>query len=115
MSYNTFPTLQGRGWPEKVTPRWSTIRQQAASGAQYLTSLMSSPLHDIEIPINYLSATDKTTLENFFNGQQGGGIPFYVTVTNGSTYLVTFADTLDFNQFMSAMYESGTIKLTEFR
>lgn len=115
MSYGTFPTLSGRGWPEKVTPRWKTITQQSASGAQYKTSLMSSPLHDVEVPINYLSQTDKATLETFFNAQLGGATPFYITATNGSTYLVTFPDAIDFNQLLSQMYETGVLKLTEFR
>jgi len=116
MAYNTFPTLAGIGWPVVVTPKWKTSRQQSASGAQFNLSLMSSPLHDIEAPINYLSAADETTLRAFFNGQQGGAIPFYFVPTNGSTYLVTFAtDTQDFTQFMSQMYQAGKIKMTEFR
>lgn len=116
MSYSTFPTLSGRGWPEKLTPRWNTIRQKAASGAQYNTTLMSTPLHDIEVPINYLSQADLATLKTFFNDQQGGGIPFYLTFTNGSTYLVTFADdALTFSQLLNQMYETKTIKFTEFR
>lgn len=116
MAYATFPTLAGRGWPEKVTPRWNTVQQKAASGARYNTSLMSSALHDIEVPVNYLSATELSTLQTFFNTQLGAATPFYLTATNGSTYLVTFADdTLDFNQLMNQMYQTGTIKFTEFR
>ena len=52
MSYNTFPLLQGLGWPIKVTPTFKTIVQQAASGAEYRTGLWQAPLHLIEVPIN---------------------------------------------------------------
>lgn len=79
MSYNTFPTLPGLGWPVKETPKFATIQQQAVSGARYLTSLMSSPLRTIEVPINYLSQADRNTLRNFFLQQLGSGVPFYLT------------------------------------
>ena len=116
MSYATFPTLAGIGWPVVVSPNYKTVRQQTASGAQFNTSLMSSALHTFTISINYLSSADYSTLKTFFETQLGGAIPFYFTPTNGSTYLVTFdSDSQDFSQFLNEMYETGTIKLREFR
>jgi hypothetical protein len=79
MSYNTFPTLPGIGWPVKVTPTFKTIVQQAASGAEFRTGLWQNPLHTIEVPINYLSQTDWRTLVDFFKQQQGSFLPFYLT------------------------------------
>lgn len=85
MSYNTFPALPGIGWPIKVTPKFKTIIQQAASGAEYRTGLMQSPLRLIDVPINFLSQADWTTLLNFFVGQQGALVPFLLAVTNDSS------------------------------
>ncbi len=116
MSYNTFPTLQGIGWPIKVTPRFKTISHQAASGAQYRISLMQTPLHDIEVPINFMTQADYTTLLNFFIQQQGAFLPFYFQPNNDpNTYLVCFQDGIDFEQFMSQLYTTKTIKLQEVR
>ena len=85
MSYNTFPTLEGLGWPIKVTPTFKTIVQQAASGAEYRTGLWQNPLRTIDVPINYLTQTDWNTLLNFFVGQQGALVPFLFAVTNDNS------------------------------
>jgi hypothetical protein len=84
MSYNTFPTLQGLGWPIKVTPKFKTIVQQAASGAEYRTALWQNPLRLIDIPINFMTKADYQTLLNFFIQQQGSLTPFYITPTQNS-------------------------------
>ena len=116
MSYNTFPTLPGIGWPVKVTPKFKTIVQQAASGAEFRTGLWSSPLHEISVPINFMSQADWNTLLTFFIGQQGALIPFYYQPNNDpTTYLVRFPDGLDFEQFMSQLYRTKTLKLQEVR
>ncbi|MDE1988902.1 MAG: DUF2460 domain-containing protein [Betaproteobacteria bacterium] len=81
MSYNTFPTLPGIGWPIKVTPKFKTIVQQAASGAEFRTGLWSSPLHEISVPVNFMDQADWRTLVNFFEQQQGSLLPFYFTPT----------------------------------
>ena len=81
MSYNTFPVLQGLGWPIKVTPTFKTIVQQAASGAEYRTGLWQAPLHLIEVPINFMTQADWATLLAFFIQQQGSLIPFNFTPT----------------------------------
>lgn len=81
MSYNTFPLLQGLGWPIKVTPTFKTIVQQAASGAEYRTGLWQAPLHLIEVPVNFMTQADWNTLWTFFVGQQGSLIPFNFTPT----------------------------------
>ena len=81
MSYNTFPLLQGLGWPIKVTPTFKTIVQQAASGAEYRTGLWQAPLHLIEVPVNFMTQADWATLLAFFTQQQGSLIPFNFTPT----------------------------------
>ena len=116
MSYNTFPTLQGIGWPVKVTPKFKTIVQQAASGAEYRTGLWSSPLRTIEVPINFMTQADWSTLLTFYTGQQGALIPFYFQPINDpTTYLVRFQDALDFEQFLSQIYRTKKITLQEVR
>ena len=116
MSYNTFPVLQGLGWPIKVTPSFKTIVQQAASGAEYRTGLWQAPLRLIEVPVNFMTQTDWNTLLAFFVGQQGSLIPFYFQPSNDpTTYLVRFPDGVDFEQFMSQLYRTKTLKLQEVR
>lgn len=116
MSYNTFPALPGIGWPVKVTPTFKTIVQQAASGAEFRTGLWQNPLHTIEVPINFLSQADWNTLLAFFVQQQGALMPFYFQPTNDpTTYLVRFPDGIEFEQFMSQLYRTKTLKLQEVR
>ena len=86
MSYNTFPALSGIGWPIKVTPKFKTIVQQAASGAEYRTGLWSSALHQIEIPVNFMTQADRDTLANFFKQQLGALIPFNITPPPSVTF-----------------------------
>lgn len=115
MSYNTFPALEGLGWPVKCTPRFHTLAGAAPSGASFRTALWAAPLHVIEAPINFLTQTDYQTLKAFYAGQLGGFLPFYFPVTNGSTYLCVFPDSLDYEQFMSELYRLKKLTLNEVR
>jgi len=116
MAYNTFPSLRGKGWPVVVTPRFKTLVNTAQSGATFTTSLMQSPLFDVDIPINVMTAVDYVTLRAFFIQQAGAGIPFYIDPGDGNGQVVVrFPDNLGFDQFMAQMYRTKTIKLVGTR
>jgi len=112
MAYNTFPTLKGIAWPVRIKPIFSTLKESASSGHEFRIGLMSTPLYEYTITFNYLTATDYTTLLNFFVGQLGSLTPFYFTPTNGNTVLVRFKnDDTEFDQFADNLYENKQIVL----
>lgn len=95
MSYNTFPTFAGKGWGIKKRPFWSTLSNDADSGAQYATQRYQFPLYEFDIEIPYMSQSDYTNLIGFFNQQGGRFQPFYFSADNDNTVTNQAFATLD--------------------
>lgn len=90
MAYNVFPVLQGWQWNNPKTPAWNTLSDKTAAGNEYRTALQQYPISQFDMSYGYLSATDKETLEGFFNQQQGKLIPFYFDAVNDDTITTAF-------------------------
>ena len=116
MTYNTFPTLGGIGWPVKITPTFRTLVEKTKVGVQFRSQMWPQTLHTFEITFDYLSATDYETLKSFFAGQSGSWLPFWFTPTGSTTqYLCVFANDITYEQFVNNLYTAKKVVLQEVR
>ena len=116
MTYNTFPTLQGLGWPVNITPTFRTHIETTRAGAQFRSQMWPATLHTFEIVFNYLSANDYETLKAFYAGQLGGWMPFWFTPTGSTTqYLCVFPAEITYEQFVNNLYKAKKVILQEVR
>ena len=116
MTYNTFPTLGGIGWPVKITPTFRTLVEKTKVGVQFRSQMWPQTLHTFEITFDYLSATDYETLKSFFAGQSGSWMPFWFTLTGSTTqYLCVFANDITYEQFVNNLYTAKKVVLQEVR
>ncbi len=80
--FPTFPALIGQGWSSKVTPRFSTLEHERASGKSSRRMKMRWPLYEIELTYDFLrSDAVNAELQNilgFFESAQGQTQPFWL-------------------------------------
>jgi len=75
MSNALFPTPIGLGWAIGRTPNFSTILQEAASGFERRTALMSYPKYKFTLSYEFLRSdsanAELQNIQNFFLARQG--------------------------------------------
>jgi len=80
--FPSFPTLLGQGWSTKVTPRFSTVLHERASGKSARRPNMRWPLYEIELVFDFLRGDQMTlelqTIVGFFESVQGQTLPFWI-------------------------------------
>lgn len=123
-SYTAFPTLAGLGWSVKYTPTFVTTKTEHVSGRSSRASRASTSLLQIEITIDFLrmgpSTAEYEALAGFFAARQGKNIPFTFPVPSalglGTSINARFDDDkLDFEQFMSRLWSSESIKIRQVK
>ena len=76
MSNAIFPTLAGQAWPRHVTPMYKTDVQTSDSGRSWHVPRALYPTYKFKISYDYLSATDRRSLQAFFEQHKGRGESF---------------------------------------
>jgi len=79
MSNSVYPVLAGLGWSVIKTPKWSTAKQETASGREVRLGFFSSPLYRFQFIYNLLRSgtiagnpyTELQQLMDFFNSMKG--------------------------------------------
>lgn len=84
MPLATFPTLPGLGWDVKKRVMFSNNKEVAKSGAEFSTANWSLPMFEFDVDVNFLSQSDRDTLETFYTDHLGDHLPFLLSVTNDS-------------------------------
>lgn len=82
MPLNTFPTFIGLGWDVKKRVLFSNQRETSKSGAEFSTANWTVPHYEFDLDFNFLSQSDRDTMEAFYEAQLGGHLPFLLSVTN---------------------------------
>jgi uncharacterized protein (TIGR02217 family) len=85
VSIPTFPTLQGLAWPVGRNSKWNTINQKPISGKDTRLALWTYQRYNWTLVFNYLSQSDWTTLESFFNSVNGSALPFHYNDPNDNS------------------------------
>ena len=124
-SYPSFPSLATQGWSVHVKPKWLTGIAQHVSGRETRAAYRAGALYDFELTYEVLRAAsayaELQTIAGFYLESGGQDALFWFTPPNapaalGAPLLCRFAeDVADFENFMSLLWNWGSVKLQTVR